>query len=156
MGLDVVDGAKLALRRAVLAVAGVSALLLGALFVVLLIYVRRQFKRSQSAALSDPLTALPNLKHMQQFYERLTDPQDRAFLMFRITNFDRTNEIFGSAVAAQFLREASAMLTAALGPDELAARISEACFGLLFHDKGGAQAIGLRIDELFTKLRRIP
>ena len=156
VALSAIDGPKLSLRRTVTAVALLSILLLSLLFAALLFSQRRRTVLAKQSLLTDSLTALPNLRHLQEYFSNLRSRTGWALVLMQFSGFHHVADIFGSAVATHFLREASGRLTGALGPSELAARVSEAHFALLLRDPGGQEALERRLGGLFKSLTDIP
>ena len=156
VALSVIDGPKLAIRGTVTAVAALSILLLSLLFAALLFSRHRRAVLAKQSLLTDSLTALPNLRSLQEHFSDLRSRRGWALILVQFHGFHQVTDIFGSAAATHFLREASGRLTGALGPGELAARISEAHFALLLRDEGGQEALERRVGPLLTSLTDIP
>lgn len=156
VALSVIDGPKLSIRHTVTAVAALSILLLSLLFAALLFSQHRREVLAKQSLLTDSLTALPNLRHLQEYFSQLRSRRGWALVLMQFGGFHHVADIFGSAAATHFLRAASSRLTQALGPGELAARVSEAHFALLLQDPGGQEALERRLDGLLHSLADIP
>jgi diguanylate cyclase (GGDEF)-like protein len=126
-----------------------------AVFLVMMLRGRGEAKH-KAAALTDPLTGLPNRRAFMERAERLFARSGRgeipiSLLAFDLDRFKSINDAFGHPAGDQVLRIFANVLSRALRPADTAARIGGEEFALVLPGCGdqAAMAIARRIRDAF-------
>ncbi|MGA2794516.1 MAG: GGDEF domain-containing protein [Roseiarcus sp.] len=126
-----------------------------AAFLVMMLRGRSEAKH-RAAALIDPLTGLPNQRAFMERAERMFDRTGRdeipiSLLAFDLDRFKSINDAFGHPTGDQVLRIFADVLSRALRPADMAARIGGEEFALALPGCGdqAALAIARRIRDTF-------
>lgn len=115
--------------------------------------LRRQREQAEEMALTDVLTGMPNHRHARVFLDAAFSGAARgqpvSVVVFRLDQFDRISERFGSRTGDQVLRRFGAILTELTRRMDLSARWEGAQFiSVLSRCKaGGAASFTTRVME---------
>jgi len=126
-----------------------------AAFLVMMLRGRGEAKH-KAAALTDPLTGLPNRRAFMQRAERIFERSGRgeipiSLLAFDLDRFKSINDAFGHPTGDEVLRIFANVLSRALRPADTAARIGGEEFALVLPGCGDQAAIAIarRIRDAF-------
>lgn len=100
----------------------------------------------------DPLTGLYNHKSFQEYFDKLTSPeQSKAFpfqlAVIDIDNFKRVNDTYGHAVGDIALKQVASSIQEHMEPNDFAARYGGEEFVVLLHEPS--------VEAAYSKLERI-
>jgi diguanylate cyclase (GGDEF)-like protein len=130
----------------------VSGLVIGAAIVVRLLSERneRLVGELRAAALTDPLTGLPNRRALESAFVREAARQSRggrpfSLLLLDLDRFKQLNDDHGHKAGDRALTEIADLLRTHARPSDTAARIGGDEFALLLADTGKAEAAAARI-----------
>lgn len=150
---NILDGRKAELVTEIILVAIISVMVTSILIIALLKSRESKNKIMENIALYDRLTGLANFEYISRRYKQIIDKSGWSYLLFRIPDFDKAHSIFGNDVSVRILRDVADILKNYVSGKEIAARISEDCFAVLF--KGSKDMVSGRIDGLFERLYSI-
>ncbi|MEM8671417.1 MAG: diguanylate cyclase [Planctomycetota bacterium] len=114
----------------------------------------------QAAADSDPLTGMPNRRHLQAKFAELleqcsSEGQPMSMALFDVDHFKRVNDEHGHFIGDAVLQEIAGVLTGAIRDDMLAARFGGEEFALLMPGHGLEEACKT-IEQVLRRLSSTP
>jgi diguanylate cyclase (GGDEF)-like protein len=100
---------------------------------------QRKVMGFKAAADSDPLTGMPNRRHLESKFRELLQEccqngQPMSMALFDVDHFKKVNDIYGHFIGDAVLKEIAAVLTNSLRDNMLAARFGGEEFALLMPD----------------------
>ncbi len=107
--------------------------------------------RAQQMALHDPLTGLPNRRHIKQEIDKLLADADRspvAVMMLDLNRFKATNDLLGHLVGDQLLIGVAERLTEASGPQAVVSRLGGDEFVVLLPDAPKGEALLAKVEQI--------
>ena len=113
---------------------------------ILSIGYERMAKELRHAAMSDPLTGLPNRRSFEITARRLlagTDGREHAFVLFDIDHFKQINDRFGHAAGDTALARCAEICAATLRKGDFLARVGGEEFAAILSNVSEAEAVRL-------------
>lgn len=125
--------------------------------------IRRETARAtmqlQKEALTDPLTGLGNRRSLDQFWERMLDPQGRltrscAFILIDLDGFKPINDVLGHDAGDEVLELLGRIIQSALRQNDTAVRLGGDEFLIVLpeHPEHDAQVAAERLEALFRQI----
>lgn len=132
---------------------GVPFLLCIALSVYVL-HLRRQKKTQKEIEMKDPLTGIGNADYLEHYYEQFISPQamELYYMAYVRVNIVPVRQYQGDTEAEELQRYCASLLSQYAGDEELAARLDEGVFVLLFQS-GNDENAEQRIEQFLAILR---
>ena len=120
---------------------------------------KRNEARLARAALTDPLTGLPNRRAFreaaQDQLERYRVPPGCCIALFDIDHFKRVNDSYGHDAGDEVLRIFSRVAASQLRKNDLVARVGGEEFAIIFPDASIEQALSI-CDRLRVEVAKTP
>lgn len=121
---------------------------------------QRKVMGFKAAADSDPLTGMPNRRHLESKFAELLEEcqangQPMSMALFDVDHFKKVNDQYGHFIGDAVLKEIAAVLTDSQQGEMLAARFGGEEFALLMPDHTLEQACE-RIDQTLKRVAATP
>ncbi|MGF0019700.1 EAL domain-containing protein [Sporofaciens sp. SGI.106] len=117
-------------------------------------HLRRQRKTQKENAMKDPLTGIGNADYLEYYFEQVVSPQTIGlyYLAYVGLDIEQVRQYQGETEAEELQRYCASLLSQYAGDEEVAARLDEGVFILLFQS-GNDENAEDRIEQLLLMLR---
>ncbi|SFD88299.1 diguanylate cyclase (GGDEF) domain-containing protein [Blastococcus tunisiensis] len=138
----------------------ISVVVIFALVIVGLVWLRHRLLRREKHARHDPLTGLLNRRALYEdaraLVAKASFKRPLAFLLLDLSEFKSVNDTLGHTAGDLLLQRVAATLQAAVRPEDLVVRLGGDEFGVLLTHLPDTGAAHDRAEQLLRRLRKAP
>lgn len=120
---------------------------------IYIFHLRRQQQVQRESAMKDPLTGIGNAGYLEYYYDQVVSPQTIGlyYLAYVGVDIERVRQYQGEKEAEEIQRYTASVLSRYAGDNELAVRLDDGVFLLLFQS-GNDENAGGEIEQLLSIL----